>query len=181
MIKLYKSILLLFFLAAAIIAANAASYQIVSVNVDIEEMCILELTHTVNDRTFDVTEGDLSGLESGNPMSYIIVYPEDTSGIDVVVKSNSKYGVKLEVNATGNFVSTDPGSSEEIPIGQLKWSSYYGALDDVNMSLQKNECFSTDSEGIVSDNITFELDMFSLDSYGNYITTLVFTASNLSE
>ncbi|MFH1429676.1 MAG: hypothetical protein ABIH39_08035 [Candidatus Margulisiibacteriota bacterium] len=179
--KVSKILFLLFCLTAVITVANAASYQAVSVNVDIENMCVLELTHTLADRTFTVNQSDLSGLQVGNPASYVTVYPEDPSGIDVVVKSNSKNGVKLEVNATGNFVSTKPGNTEEIAIAQLKWSSDYGALDDVHMSLEKNECFSTDSEGIVSDTITFALDLFSMDSSGEYVTTLVFTASNLSD
>ncbi|MFC1596119.1 hypothetical protein ACFL4D_02395 [Candidatus Margulisiibacteriota bacterium] len=153
--------------------------ETVSINVNIEEMCILEINYTPDDLNFVVPENELASLTIGDPLSYVTVYPEDTSGLDVVVKSNSKYGVKLQIYSAGDF--SDPALSETIPIAALKWSSDYGSKTDERMTQVPNACFSTSSEGIVTDNITYKLDLHSMDSFGDYQAVIMYTATNLTE
>jgi len=149
----------------------------VSVNADVASVCILQLNYNPNAIRFDVPNAELTGIESGNPYSYVRNYPESASGVDVTVKSNGKNGVKLEVYGQNDFQNTVNG--ETMNIRQLKWTSWYGSKIDEDMMLTPNTCFTTDSEGIVTDNITFEIDLATVDALGEYEAVIMFTATHL--
>ena len=149
----------------------------VAVRANITSVCQLILNYTPNQVNFSVPNSKLTGLQRGNPLSYATVEPDDPSGVQVVVKSNSPSGVKLDIAAAGNF--TNPANGKTIPIQQLTWSSAQGGKNDIPMTLTDNTCFTTGDEGIVTETITYKLKVFTLNASGDYQGVILYTATNL--
>ena len=166
------------FALGAIPIVAATDNASVSVNVNIVEVCILELNYSAGATSFVIEDSTLRGLEPGNPLSYKTVNPNDPAGVAVTIYSNSRNGTKLEIGAASNFAIKSPGNSEIIPIEQLKWTSVRGNKSGINMGLVPTSCFTTSSEGIVTDNIKYSLDIFSFDAFGQYETVITYTAIN---
>ena len=166
------------FILVSIPLLAATDNASVSVNVNIVEVCVLELNYSAGATTFEIEDSTLRGLEPGNPLSFKTVNSNDQTGVGVTVYSNSRNGTKLEIGAASNFASKIPGNSETIPIQQLKWSSVRGSKSDMNMGLVPTSCFTTNSEGIVTDNIKYSLDVSSFDAFGEYETVIIYTAIN---
>ena len=162
----------------AIPSLAVTANQTVSVNLNIVEVCTLELNYSADNSSFAVQDQDLRGLQPGNPLSYKTVHPVDPAGINVAVYSNGRNGTRLQIGADNHFASTIPGNSKIIPVEQLKWTSLRGNRTSVNFSTVPTMCFSTSRAGIVTDNIKYELDLYSLNSFGEYDGVITFTAIN---
>lgn len=174
----HKILALAFILCGSIPILAITANQTVSINAKIVEVCILELNYSVEASTFEITDEKLRGLEPGNPLSYKTVSPNSTNGIGVTVYSNNRNGAKLEVGASDNFMHTVFGVSEQIPVGQLKWSSVRGGQSWASMGIVPTACFVTTAEGIVTDNIKYYLDLYSTNAFGEYESVITFTAIN---